>query len=188
VRIALGDVNGDDVADLIVGAGHGGGPRVAVFGGPGVVAGAPARLVNDFFAFPGTDALTLRNGVFAAAGDVDGDGFADLIFGGGPGGAPRIFILSGALVSTGNVAGAQASPVANFFVANNTTDRGGVRVAAKDADGDTRADVVVASGEGSPARVRVYLGANVGGGGEPAALQDLFPFGTALLAGGVFVG
>jgi 2-polyprenyl-3-methyl-5-hydroxy-6-metoxy-1,4-benzoquinol methylase len=32
----------------------------------------------------------LRNGAFVAAGDVDGDGLADLAFGGVPGGAPRI--------------------------------------------------------------------------------------------------
>ena len=46
-------------------------------------AGTPARVVADFFAFPGSDAQTLRNGSFVAAGDVTGDGFADLICGGG---------------------------------------------------------------------------------------------------------
>ncbi|QDU19644.1 Ig-like domain-containing protein [Urbifossiella limnaea] len=186
-RAALGDVNADGTPDLIVCAGFLGGPRTAVFDGT-TLSGAPTRLVNDFFAFPGADATTLRNGVFVAAGDVDGDGFADLIFGGGPGGAPRVFILSGALVSAGNVAGAQATPVANFFVANNSTDRGGVRLAAKDADGDNKADVAAGSGEGSPAKVRVYLGTNFVGSGEPATFQDLSVFGGGALAGGVFVG
>jgi hypothetical protein len=92
------------------------------------------------------------------------------------------------LVSTGDVTGAQAAPVANFFVAGNSTDRGGVRVAAKDADGDTRADVAAGSGEGSPAAVRVYLGANFTGGGEPSTFQDLTVFGGSTLPGGVFVG
>jgi hypothetical protein len=181
-------VNGDGVPDVIVAAGFGGGPRTAIFTGQSVLAGAPARLVGDFFAFPGTDAVTLRNGSFVAAGDVNGDGFADLVFGGGPGGAPRVFILSGALVSAGNVSGAQAAPIANFFVAGDAADRGGARVATKDADGDNKADVVVGSGAGRPARVRVYLGKDFVGSGEPATFQDIAPFGGAVLADGVFVG
>jgi uncharacterized delta-60 repeat protein/uncharacterized repeat protein (TIGR01451 family) len=186
-RAALGDVNHDGTPDLAVSAGFLGGPRTALFDGTTLFA-TPTRLVGDFFAFPGSDATTLRNGVFVAVGDVNGDGFADLIFGGGPGGAPRVFVLSGATVSGGNVDGAQAAPVANFFVAGNSSDRGGVRVAAKDADGDSRADLAVGSGEGSPAKVRVYLGKDFTTSAEPTTFQDLTVFGGAALPGGVFVG
>src|SRR5439155_19859135 len=138
-RAALGDINRDGTPDLAVSAGFLGGPRTAVFNGTTLFT-TPTRLVGDFFAFPGTDAVTLRNGVFVAIGDINGDGFADLIFGGGPSGAPRVFILSGQQVSGGDVAVAQANPIANFFVAGNSADRGGVHVAAVDADGDGRAD------------------------------------------------
>jgi hypothetical protein len=186
-RAALGDVNKDGTPDLAVSAGFLGGPRTALFNGTTLFT-TPTRLIGDFFAFPGSDAITLRNGVFVAAGDVNGDGFADLIFGGGPGGAPRVFILSGARIAANDVAGAQATPIANFFVAGNASDRGGARVAAKDADSDAKADVVIGSGEGAPSRVRVYLGANFLSSGEPATFQDLEPFGGATLAGGVFVG
>ncbi len=186
-RSAVGDVNGDGVPDIAVSAGFLGGPRTALFDGKTTFT-TPTRLINDFFAFPGTDAETLRNGVFVAAGDVNGDGFADLIFGGGPGGAPRVFILSGALVSAGNVSGAQAAPIGNFFVAGNSADRGGVRLAAVDLDGDHKADVVAGSGEGSPAKMRVYLGKNVTTSAEPATFQDVTLFGGGALAGGVFVG
>jgi hypothetical protein len=125
--------------------------------------------------------------VFLALGDTNGDGFADLIAGGGPGGAPRVLILSGRLLAAGDIAGAYAAPLANFFVAGNEADRGGVRLAAKDMDADGRADVVAGSGEGSPSRVRVYPGRDVGPGGEPAASQDFDPFGQTH-PGGVFVG
>ncbi|MFO0798492.1 MAG: delta-60 repeat domain-containing protein [Gemmataceae bacterium] len=187
-RTALGDVDGDGTPDLLVAAGFGGGPRVAVFTGRSVPGGSPTRLVGDFFAFPGTDAVNLRNGAFVAAGDVTGDGFADLAFGGGPGGAPRVFLLSGALVAAGDVDGAQAAPVSNFFVGGNAADRGGVRVAVADLDGDTRADVLAGSGEGAAAGLRAYLGKNVSGTGEPATFQDLALFGGTTLPGGVFVG
>src|SRR5205823_10315238 len=117
-RVALCDVNKDGTDDLVVAAGFGGGPRVAVFDGRTVLAGPPTRLVGDFFVFE----QALRNGVFVAAGDLDGDGFADLIFGGGPGGGPRVYALSGQDLIAGRTV-----VRANFF-AGNTDDRGGVRV------------------------------------------------------------
>ena len=186
-RTALGDVNHDGTPDLAVSAGFLGGPRTALFNGTTLFT-TPTRLINDFFAFNGTDATTLRNGVFVASGDVNGDGFADLIFGGGPGGAPRVFILSGALIAANDVAGAQSAPIANFFVAGNVNDRGGIRLAVKNADGDSTADLAVGSGEGSPARVRIYLGKNFTGGGEPGTFQDVSVFGGVPLTDGVFVG
>ena len=107
---------------------------------------------GDFFAFE----TNLRNGVYLAIGDVNGDGFGDLVLGAGPGGGPRVLTLSGRTLLGQGAAAAIASPLANFLVANVDSDRGGVRVAATDADGDARADVVVGTGEGRPARVRVW--------------------------------
>src|SRR5262249_10280741 len=63
-RVAAGDVNGDGTPDVIVGAGFGGGPRVAIFDGHTITQPVPRKLVGDFFAFPGADSQTLRNGVY----------------------------------------------------------------------------------------------------------------------------
>jgi hypothetical protein len=101
--------------------------------------------------------------------------------------AARVLVPSGWLVSQNNVTQARATPVANFFVAGNGSDRGGVRVAVKDADGDHTADVAAGSGDGPPSRVRVYLGKDFTTAAEPGTFQDLDPFGAAL-PGGVFVG
>ncbi|QDU22628.1 DUF4394 domain-containing protein [Urbifossiella limnaea] len=186
-RSAVAYLNADAIPELVVVAGFGGGPRTAIFDGTSLF-GTPTRLVNDFFAFPGTDATTLRNGVFVAASDINGDGTDDLVFGGGPGGAPRVFILDGAQVAAGNVAATQAAPIANFFVGGNTTDRGGVRLAYANLDADSKGDLVVGSGEGSPAKVRAYLGKNFTSTAEPTTFQDIDLFGGGALAGGVFVG
>lgn len=184
-RAALGDVDNDGTPDLLVAAGFGGGPRVALFDGAALF-GTRDKLVPDFFAFP-DDATTLRNGIFAALGDIDGDGAADLIFGGGPGGAPRVYILSGDFLMSGNP-NLFSQPIANFFVAGNANDRGGVRLAVTDTDDDSRTDLIAGSGEGSPARIRIYRGANFNGTGEPSQFQDINVFDGVTLAGGVFVG
>ena len=186
-RATVGDINGDGVADLVVAAGFGGGPRVAVIDGKKVFTtngfADGDRLVRDFFAFPDV----VRNGVYLAAGDVDGDGFADLIFGAAAGASPQVLIVSGQkLITQGSVA-AVASPISGFTF-GDPAGLGGVRVAAVDADGDNRADVVVSSGEGQPARARIYLGKNVTTTGEPGTFQDLTVFGGTALTDGVFVG
>ncbi len=147
-RLAVGDVNADGTPDLVVAAGFGGGPRVSILDGKSVLSGTPRHLTADFFAFePG-----LRNGVYVSAGDLNADGAADLVFGAGPGGGPRVMSVSGqALVRTGPAA-ALAAPLANAFV-GDAGQRGGVRVAVKDAAGDGRAEVVAGSGSGGQLQV-----------------------------------
>ena len=184
-RVAAADVNGDGTPDIVVGAGYGGGPRVAVFDGAAVAAGTPRKLVNDFYAFGGSDAATLRNGVYVAAGDLNGDGKADLVFGGGPGGSPRVLVLDGAAVAA-DPAAAAAAPLANFF-AGDPSQRGGARVAVKDVSttGGT-ADLLVGSGVDTTAQVNVYAGG--WGGGTPTAVTTAAPFGSSSPADGVYVG
>lgn len=201
-RPALGDVNGDGTPDLIISAGFGGGPRIAIYKGDQIVAnaaslaasgvaGAPFQLTTDFFAFESS----VRNGVFVAAGDINGDGFDDLVFGGGPTAGPRVRVVSGrqlltvAPLSTIDDAAAETPglQIGNFF-AGDPASRGGVPVAVKDADGDATADVIAASGEGLTSRVLVYRSATVTGvATTPPADQIIDPF-SQKLAGGVYVG
>ena len=172
-RPAVADVNGDGTPDLVVAAGFGGGPRVAVYDGRTVLASGgqvPRRLVADFFVFE----PTLRNGVYVTAADLTGDGAAEVVVGGGPGGGPRVFALDGKSL----VAGRQ-TPVADFF-AGDPDSRGGVRLAA------TGVNLVTGSGENQAASVRVYSPAAARTGG--AASQTLAPFGGVMLADGVYVG
>jgi hypothetical protein len=181
-RVAVGDVNRDGTPDLIVAAGFGGGPRVSIYDGRTLTT-TPTRLVNDFYAFPGPDAVTLRDGAFVAAGDFDGDQAADLAFGGGPGGGPRVLILSGADVAAENVS--QPKVLANFY-AGDATSRSGVRLAATEVDGDGLADLLVGAGPGSSSRVIAYTGRALAAGSNPAAALSLDPFAGS--AAGVNVG
>ncbi|HXD86730.1 MAG TPA: SdrD B-like domain-containing protein [Urbifossiella sp.] len=150
-RAGFGDMNGDGRMDLLVAAGLGGGPRVSVFDGAALAGGRFSHVINDFFAFD----PVLRNGVFLAGGDVDGDGIDDLIIGAGPGGGPRVLVLSGATLLNQGIAAAIASPLDNFF-AGDANNRGGVRVASKDLDGDGRMDIV--TGDGNSGQVTGFRG------------------------------
>ncbi|MCZ2343946.1 MAG: FG-GAP-like repeat-containing protein [Bacteroidales bacterium] len=179
VRPAVGDINGDGQVDLIVAAGFGGGPRVAIFDGRSVLGGQPVKLVNDFFAFE----ESLRNGVYVTVGDFNQDGRGDLAFGAGPGGGPRVLVVNGADLLA-NPGAAMMTPLADFF-AGSEAFRGGVRLTAKDVNADGLADLVTGTGEGTtPGQVQVHLG-QAGGGFQSGAALD--PFG-AIDLDGVYVG
>ena len=173
-RASIGDLNGDGRGDLVVVAGFGGGPRVAAFAGESL-SQTPQKLFGDFFAFE----QTLRNGVFITVGDLNADGFDDLIAGGGPGGGPRVLALDGKALLTN-----QYTTLANFF-GGDPNSRGGIRVATKDLDGDARADLVVGAGTGAGSRVTAYRGSSFPSATPPELLAfDAF----AGFTGGVFVG
>src|SRR5262245_51772219 len=160
VNVALGDVNGDGVPDIITGAGPGGGPHVQVF------SGTDLSVLASFFAY----APSFTGGVYVAAGDVDGDGHADIITGAGAGGGPHVQVFSGANFSV----------MASFF-AYAPSFPGGVFVASGDFDGDGHADIVTGAGAGGGPHVQVFSGANF------SVVASFFAYNPAF-TGGVSVG
>lgn len=144
VDVAVGDIDGDNVPDIITGAGPGGGPHVKVFKGTDIAAGNPNPTeIRSFFAF----AATFTGGVNVAAGDVDGNGLIDLIAGAGPGGGPHVKVFSN---------GNQGSLLMSFF-AYESTFRGGVNVAGGDVGGDTTTDeVITGAGNSGGPKIGVY--------------------------------
>jgi hypothetical protein len=169
IRVASGDVNGDGVFDLIVGAGPGGGPRVLV------IDGFNGRTLMDFFAFE----PSFTGGVYVAAADLNGDGFAEILIGAGEGGGPRLQIRDGA---TGAI-------LVDEF-AYEASARTGVRVAHGDFNGDGVIDVYAAAGIGGGPRVRIFDGKQLP---NFVPLADFFAYestqrGGAYIGGGDFDG
>lgn len=137
VRVASGDVNGDGVADIVTGAGPGGGPHVKAFDG------ANGSTLHDFFAYD----AQFKGGVYVAAGDLNGDGRADVVTGTGAGAGPNVKVFSGA----------DGSLAASFF-AFDPGFIGGVRVATGDFGGDGRSDLIVGAGPGGSSHVKIFDG------------------------------
>jgi hypothetical protein len=160
VTVAAGDVDGDGIADIITGAGAGGGPHVKVF------SGATAAVIRSFFAY----SADFRGGVYVAAGDVDGDGRADIVTGAGPGGGPHVKVFSGATGQT----------LFSFFGAT-TPFSSGVRVAAVDLNADAHADILVFPALRGQPIVQIFDGA---GGGLLGTFDPL----NQHLVNGIFVG
>jgi hypothetical protein len=140
VSVAAGDVDADGQADVVTGAGAGGGPHVRVF------SGADRSELFGFFAYQ----PAFAGGVYVAAGDVNGDGRADIYTGAGAGGGPHVRVFSGA----------DSSDLHGFF-AYNAAFAGGVRVAAGDLDGDGRADILTSAGPGGGPHVRGFSGVDL---------------------------
>jgi hypothetical protein len=162
VRTAAADVNGDGTADVVAGAGFGGGPHVKVYDG------LTGGLLADFFAFdPG-----FFGGVWVGGGDLDGDGRAEVVVGAGEGGGPHVkaFAVSGGGVRT----------TASFF-AYDPSFRGGVRVAVGPLGGPAR--IWTGAGERGAPHVRSF---DPSGRGEASFFAgDPMSTGGAAL-GGVF--
>lgn len=110
VFVAAGDVNGDGIDDVVTGRGPGSTPQVKVFDGTNV------NSLGNFFAFDSGFA----GGVFVAAGDVNGDGKADIVTGqSSMGGMVRVYDAPGLALS-------------NTFSPEGTSFMGGLAVAAYD--------------------------------------------------------
>ncbi len=120
IHLAVGNVDADARAEIIVGAGPGGGPHVRVYNDKGIVK-------NQFFPYD----QRFKGGVYVAAGDVTGAGYGQVITGAGFGGGPHVRVVD---VTKQNM-------VLHEFFAFDKKLRGGVRVSAADSDGNGIAEV-----------------------------------------------
>jgi hypothetical protein len=165
VRVAAGDVTGDGVADIITAPGPGAIALIRVFDG---VTGAEVRSVLAFdFTFTGQ---VFVGGTYVAAGDVNGDGYPDIVTGAGIGGGPHVRAFSGA----------SGAAIASFF-AYAPGFLGSVRVATADANGDGRVDIVTGAGPSGGPHVRALDATTL------SSLEEFFAFNPAF-GGGVHVG
>lgn len=135
VNLAVGDVNRDGLEEIVTGTKNGGGPEIKIFNHRGEV------INPGFFAY----GAGFKGGVNVGVGDLNGDGWQEIIAGAGYGGGPhiRVFNGEGRLINPG-------------FFAYDPKFRGGVNVAVGDLNGDRVAEIVSAPGPSGGPHIRVF--------------------------------
>jgi len=136
IEVARGDVNGDGVQDILVASGAGTRAHVKVFNG------YDGGELFSFFAFD----ESYRGGITVASGDVDRDGYADIIVGTSEG-AAHVKVFSGR----------DGSLIRSFLAFDGFA--GGVTVAAGDLNGDGFSDLIVGTRTGS-SHVKAFSGSD----------------------------
>lgn len=166
VRVAVADVTGDAVPDIVCAPGPGIPVVVKAY------SGTDGRLVWEQPSFG--DAF--RSGAFVSAGDINRDGAAEVAVSPDQGGGPRVDVY----------AGGKFEKIVSFFGIDDPNFRGGARTAIGDFDGDGRGELAVAAGLGGGPRMAVFTGATVAAGTPARLLSDFFVF-EQTLRNGVYV-
>ncbi len=136
VNVAAGDLDGDGFDEIITGAGPGAvfGPHVRAWDYDGTPGVTPVPGVS-YFAYG-----TPKWGVNVACGDIDGDGFDEIVTGAGPGD------VYGPHVRGWNVDGGTAASIPAVSFLAYGTNKYGVNVCCGDVDGDGIDEIVTAPG------------------------------------------
>jgi hypothetical protein len=170
VEVALGDVDGDGHTDIITSATTSEGTEVKAIDTSG-------HQLADFYVLePG-----LVPGASLAAGDLDGDGKAEIVLGGGPTTAPWPPTANG---PDQQVAVYKADGTAvGGFTAYPGLFQGGVRVALADLDGDRRPELVTAPGPGMEPEIGVFSQQWVNGRDRGTRLGHFLAFESSFRGG-----
>jgi hypothetical protein len=135
IIVTVADVNLDGIMDIIVGAGSGGGPHIKIFDG------STLNVLRSFFAYQ----ENFNGGVSVAATDINGDGFAELVTGAGPGGSSHVKVFNG-----------KTFEIISQWYAYPSDFKGGIFVAVGDIGNDGKFEVVTGAGEGGGSVVAIW--------------------------------
>lgn len=147
--VAMADVNGDMILDLVVGTGPGVAPEVAVFSGDDTPDGPFKTELTRFAPFD----ADFRGGVSVAGADIDGNAMADnIIVGTGPGVDSEVKVFSSVLPENAG----EAPEVYSAFAPYPGSQTGVTLATGLVDSGSGRESIVTAPGPGDPAQIKTF--------------------------------
>lgn len=152
MRVAAGDTTGDGRAEIVAAIAN----EVKIFDGTNRVE------IADFFPF------AAAQNVFIAVGDVNRDGYGDIVVGQGTGNPSLVAVFNGTNTTL---------QIASFY-AYATNYFGGVRVACADVNRDGYADIITAPGTGMVTQIKAFNATNTA-----STLFSFQPFGASFTNG-----
>lgn len=162
VKVAIGDLDGDGMNDIVTGTGPGVEGHLRIFTERGKAKLLPGGL------YPA--GRKSKVGINVAVGDVDGDGKADIVTAPASG--------SDGTVRVWKADGKQLATIKSF----DDKNLNGVHVAVGDVDGDGKGDVIAAPAFGLPGKVKIWSGATFKLSGEFEAIGGNYLGGLRLAA------
>ncbi|MFZ4631894.1 MAG: S8 family serine peptidase [Patescibacteria group bacterium] len=131
--LAIGDVNGDNVDEIIVGAPAGSEPLIMIFSSNG-------KLINKFLAYP----KNFKGGVNLAVANLDNNNKAEIMVVPASLGSGQVKIFDG------------VGKLQKQFFATDKKFIGGLNIAVGDLEGNGKNKIVVSYGSGQEPQVKIF--------------------------------
>lgn len=128
-RVAVCDITGDKIDDIIVAPGPKYKPEIRLFKGNGKSARKPFLALDKKF----------TGGLYVACGDTNGDGKNEIVVTAGQKGSGQAWVYN-----------ASGKLTAKFTVFSSKTFADGMRVVVADIDGDKKGEIIIGTETGTP--------------------------------------
>jgi hypothetical protein len=174
VKVAIGNLIGDDTPEVVTVPGPGGGPHIKIF----QLSNGIYKVVDSFFAFE----PSFTGGSYITLGNISGNSSKDIVVSAGPGGGPRVQVFKKFDNNAYN-----PNPIMDFF-AYGSDFRGGVVVSTGNRLASNLLDeIVTAPASNGGWNIRSFSYSPGNSSGNESKVEDFFVDNNTASVGGLSI-